>query len=720
MIKNIYQNIDYHFRAANYLTAAQLFLRGNVLLRRKLKFDDLKSVILGHWGACPAINFLYAHFCRYIQITNSRSYLILGSGHAVPALLANLYLERSLGKIYPDLDYGIEGIHNLVCKFGIDPRLQTEVSPALPGVIYAGGELGIALACAIGSILNNPQKTSFCIIGDGEFETGTTMASLLCREFLTPKKDGFLILAINLNQYKMGSRSLLSTWSNKRIESFFSSFSIQPFFCELSHDQGIKVFSSIAKMYNDWVNGISSKIPVVILKNRKGATGPKEIDGEKFVGTHRSHKVGGLKYPTTDHVQVVERWLRSYKPEELFQNNGFPVEGIEDNFPKENLRIGRRLEIDYKEQRKTFPSDKKTLVRLSKKEAQKLGLSVSPMKIIGNVINYLRKRSKSLILFSPDEAESNGLNIVIERNGIKGNPKWESSVPVHFDGGVIEILNENCCHGMLQGYIQTGRDGLYVTYEAFAPITASLISQYYKFLKISNYYKWRPQIPSLKYILTSLGWHNTYTHQNPDLLNTLLSRTNGLVDVYFPSDANQALACFTEMLDKKNSIQVLVVGKTNFKILHSRKQAYRDIQKGFWIKSYGLKNKSQKKFYIIAIGDYMVKEAVDACSELSHRYKNLYIKLIAPVCSKIFYKENLKKIFGKETNPRNVIVVCTGYVNIFRGLFGAVYDTKNWKFLGYKDGFSLDQNTSVLEINEVNKESLIKYIKNQLHLHRSA
>jgi xylulose-5-phosphate/fructose-6-phosphate phosphoketolase len=708
-MKTVCKNIDYHFRAANYLTCAQLFLRDNVLLRRRLKFKDLKHIVLGHWGACPAVNFLYAHFCRYIQITHSYSYLILGSGHAAPALLANLYLERSLGKVYSDLDYGTKGMHNLISKFGIDPRLQTEVSAALPGVIYAGGELGTALACAIGSLLNNPRKTSFCIVGDGEFEAGSTMASLLCKEFLFPKKDGFLILAINLNQYKMGSRSLLSTWSNKRIESFFSSFGMQPFFCKLSHDHGIKIFSSIAKMYTNWVNGIRSEIPVIILKNEKGATGPSEINDEKFAGTHRSHKVGTLKYPKPEYVSLIESWLRSYKPEELFTENGLPVREIEKNLPPKKLRIGRQLGVSYR------ISNEKIFARLFEKEFQKLDSSVSPMKVLGNAINRLRARNKSFILFSPDEAESNGLNVVIENNGIRGNPRWKSSVPLHFDGGVIEILNENCCHGMLQGYIQTGRDGLYVTYEAFAPITASLISQYYKFLKISNCCKWRPQIPSLKYILTSLGWHNTYTHQNPDLLNTLLSKTNGLVDVYFPCDANQVLAYFIKMLLKKNSIQVLVAGKTDFRILRTREQAYNDVQKGFWVKSYGSK-KHKKRIYIIAIGDYMVKEAIDACEELSNQYRNLYIKLIAPICSKIFYDGTLKKIFRPEVAPQNVIVVCTGYSTIFKGIFGSFYDTKNWRFLGYKDGFSLNQNASVLELNEVNKESLIKYIKNQLHL----
>ena len=268
---------------------------------------------------------------------------------------------------------------------------------------------------------------------------------------------------------------------------------------------------------------------------------------------------------------------------------------------------------------------------------------------------------------------------------------------------------------MLQGYIQTGKDGIYITYEAFAPLTSSLISQYHKFLKINKYCKWRPKIPSLKYILTSLGWRNTYTHQNPDLLNTLLSKSDDLIDVYFPVDASQALASLSKMFEKKNSIQVLVVGKTEFPVLRSLKQAFEDVQKGFWIKNYGLLKES-RKLYIVAIGDYIAKEAMDACNEINKHYNEIPIKLIIPICSKIFYKEKLLKIvFDNKNNPSNVIVICTGYTSVFRGLFGRVFDTKNWKFLGYKDGFSLNRSASVLELNEVNKKSLIKYIK-KLHL----
>ena len=705
--KNI-RNIDLHYRATNYLTVAQLFLRDNFLLKRKLKQNDIKTTILGHWGACPSINFLYAHFCSYIKITNSENYFILGSGHAAPALLANLYLEGSLGEVYPDLNYGTEGLYNFISNFGSDPRLQTEVSPALPGVINSGGELGIATACAVGSILNNPKKSCFCIFGDGEFEAGATISSLLSLDMLSPQKDGFLIFAVNLNKYKMGSRSLLSTWSKSRIESFFRSFNMRPFFCDLNHIQCAKTFSSISKMYNKWINGKAVKIPIIILKNEKGTTGPLTIDGEKFSGSHQSHKVGKLKNDkqNTNYIKIIEKWLNQYEPDKLF-NNGFPVKKIISNFPKKNLRIGYRLEIDQKLLNKNLFKGE-DLIEYYKKHALSVGTSTSPMVNIGKLIVALRGFNKNYTLFSPDEGNSNRLEAVINKVGIKGNTKWKSSVHICSKGGVIEILNETCCHGMLQAYNQTGRDGLYITYEAFAPITSSLISQYYKILKISNLCKWKPKIPSLKYILSSSGWRNCYTHQNPDLLNTLLSKTDNFIDIYFPSDANHALACLLKMNEKKSSIQVMIAGKTNNKILRTANQAYADVQRGFWIKEYKSK-KAKKTIHIIAIGDYMVNETISACQINSNNNCNLNIKIIAPIYSKILSPNNIEKIINKNDNL-NVIVVCTGYINAFRGLFSTSFNIKNWIFVGYNDGFELNKTDSVLKINKVDKFHIIKYI----------
>ncbi len=704
---NNLQNIDLHYRAANYLTVAQLFLRDNFLLKRKLRQDDIKTTILGHWGACPGINFLYAHLCNYIRTTNSENYFILGSGHAAPALMANQYLEGSLGRVYPDLSHGMNGLNKFISSFGIDSRLQTEVSPALPGIINSGGELGVATACTVGSILNNPKKSCFCIFGDGEFETGATIPSLFGLGLLSPKKDGFLIFAVNLNQYKMGSRSLLSTWNKNRIKSFFESLNMHPFFCDLNHAQCAKVFSSISNMRNNWNKGNQTKIPIIILNSEKGVSGPLTIDGEKYAGSHSSHKVGKLKdyEQKAKQVNIIEKWLKQYEPDKLFNSNGYPVKGALSNFPKEKLKIGHRLEIDRKLINKNLLSNKK-LIKYYKKYSQKIGTLASPMVSISNLIIALMKFNEKYTIFSPDEGSSNRIDTVINEVGIKGNSKWKSSVPVSSEGRVVEILNEICCHGMLQAYNQTGRDGLYITYEAFAPIAASLISQYYKILKISDLCGWKTRVPSLKYILSSLGWHNCYTHQNPDLLNTLLSKTDNYIDVYFPSDANHALACLLKMNEKQNSIQIMVAGKTNNTILRSGDQAYKDVQRGFWTKNYKSK-KAKKTITIIAIGDYMVNEAISAC-EINNN-NNLNIKIIIPVNSKMLSPHNVKKMIDID-NTKNTMVICTGYVNTFRGLFSSSFDIKNWIFAGYKDGFKLGKAKSVLKNNNVDKFSIIKYI----------
>ncbi len=705
-IKNI-QNIDLHYKAANYLSVAQLFLKNNFLLDRKLKQNDIKSKILGHWGACPGVNFLYAHFCNYIKTTNKESYFILGSGHAAPALMANLYLEGSLGKIYSDLNLGKEGLSNFIKNFGVDKRLQTEVSPALPGVINSGGELGLATASAFGSVLNNSKKTCFCIFGDGEFEAGATINSLLGLALLSPKKDGFPIFAVNLNKYKMGSRSLLSTWSKEKIKSFFKSLNMKPFFCDINHVKCLKTFNLISIMHNKWTQGNRIKIPIIILNNNKGTTGPSVIDGDKYTGTHHSHKVGKLKnYLQNDNqVKIIEKWLKKYEPNKLFDSNGFPVKSILKNFPKENLKIGRRLEIDQKLLNKKNNKNK-NLVEYYKKYSHKTGIKVSPMASISDLIVAINKKNKKYTIFSPDEGSSNKIDTVINKLKIRGNSKWKSSVPIDSEGGVIEILNEACCHGMLQSYTQTGRDGLYITYEAFAPITSSLISQYYKILKISNQCNWKSESPSLKYILSSLGWRNCYTHQNPDLLNTLISKTDNYIDIYFPSDANHALACFLKMNEKKNSIQIMITGKTSNKILRTKKQAYIDTQKGYWIKEY--KPKSAKKtIYIIAIGDYIVNEVIDACKINNNKYLN--IKIIIPICSKMLLSTKMIKIINKN-DANNVIVLSTGYVNAFKGLLSSLFDTRKWIFAGYSDAFDLNKNDSVLKANKVDKYNIIKYI----------
>jgi xylulose-5-phosphate/fructose-6-phosphate phosphoketolase len=707
-----FEYLDFHFRAANYLSAAQLFLRDNTLLQRRVTEEDLKSVVLGHWGCCPGVNFLYAHFSRFIRKTKAKSYLVLGSGHAAPALLANLYLEGSLGSVYSDLRHGREGLDKLIRGFGKDPRLQTEVSAALPGVMNAGGELGLALACATGSVLGNPGIVTFCVLGDGEMEAGSSMPSLLGQELLTPKYDGFLVLAINLNQYKMDSRSILSTWSNERLISFFSALKLRTFIADITHRPFLDVMLSVEEMYRAWESGSDDRLPVIILRSEKGYGAPSMINGKPFTGTHAAHKVGSLKCldDLCENVDTIEEWLRSYSPEVLFQQDGTLAWQIERNMPEDALRLGRRLESDRKSVVKRCFS-REDVLKICDTQTKGKGHAGSPMRVIGDCLALLLKRADMpFFVFCPDEASSNQLDALLAVGHLRGRPCWESSVRVSAYGRLIEILNETCCHSMLQGTVQTGRDGIYVTYESFAPITAGALSQYYKLLKVADYCLWREKLPSLKYVLTSLGWRNCYTHQNPDFLNTLLCKEDSLIEVYFPSDLNQAIVCLAAMFGTMNSIQVLVTGKNEFSVLRSPEEANDDVERGFWLKEWGKTRRKRNDVCLIAIGDHIVHEAIHACDSVSNAYPDAALTVLAPVRSRVLVDGSLKQVLEGLCPFRNIVVAFTGYTSPVRSLFSAVFDVREWIFRGYNDAFTLEQGPSVLENNGVGRLSLARLL----------
>lgn len=716
-----YAAVDYHFRAANYISVAQLFLQDNVLLQRRMRLEDLKPTVIGHWGTCPGVNFLYAHLCRFIRVTKSRVQLVLGSGHAAPALLANLYLEGSLGEVYPDLRYGYSGLSTLIREFGQTSRLQTEVSAALPGTIMAGGELGAALPIAFGATLNNPELTVFCLLGDGELEAGATLSSLNCQEFISPANDGFLIIAVNFNEYKMGSRSIFSTWSDKGLRQFFESFNMEVFICEPSHEDCVKVFDSIAEIRENWRANRFTHIPVILFRNEKGWTGPNTISGHSYVGTHRSHKVAELKHPhdVENAVDIVEQWLQSYRPEQLFVTDGSPSELVLENIPDLSLRLGLKShQLNSKHlERPRDPLERVT--NLVKNHSKQLSSHVSPMTVIGELLKeyFDTPEGKHFLLFCPDEIFSNGLGNILESNSFRW--KWRStqaSVPLSPQGRVVEILNEACCHGMLHGYNQTGRDGIYVTYEAFAPITASAISQYYKFLKQGKNYPWRESVPALKYIITSLGWRNCFTHQNPDLLNTLLSKTDPLVKVYFPSDANHALVCLREMLLERDSINAMVVGKTSFQIWRSFDQALEDLEKGYWFQDYGDGGALSSTIIIVAVGDYMVEESIQACRIVYRFCGDCHLRVVAPISSAVFHNSRSLSTMLDLANVSNPpLVVCTGYVKVFQGLLGQFFDIRHWKFFGYQDEGGEGSYASLLDSNGVGRYSLASEIAKVLN-----
>jgi len=681
MEKQELESLDANFRASNYLAAAQLFLKSNVDLNN-LALDDLKESVFGHWGCCPGINYSYTHINRFMCKTQTLLNLIIGTGHSSPALISNLYINGVLGKSYLEYQYGIGGINNIIKGFGKNMLLQTEISPLLPNVILAGGELGNAISVSFGTVLNNPRQTTFVIVGDGEMEAGTSLPSLLCNQIINPQHDGFLVIIVNLNKYKMTSRSLISL--NEYIKKMFFSFGFEVFTTSInSHEQTAKIFDRIIDLQTKWYNGRNIKLPFIILESQKGFSAPEIIGSKRFLNSHLSHKVSSLRNPSNENLEIIRKWLKSYKPEELFFE-GVPTNQVLSNIPKQ-------CEILYN----TTCFNSKSNV-----------YNISTLNIMETLTKYfLNYTDSNFLIFSPDESISNGLNEFVQEHGIRcRDENIESSINVKNNGRVIEILNEVMCLSMLYGYIKIGRDGIFITYEAFSPLVSSFISQCYKFYKMQRENNKLEGTKSLKIILTSLGWRNTYTHQNPDLLNTLLAKTSDSLEIYFPSESNQALVCFQEIENQMDSIQVLYVSKTELQTRRTLKQAKEDVKKGFWMKNYE-KSQGADRVLIISIGDVITNECLIACEEVESRNIDLLTVLKASTLDTL--KINQEKYV-------KILVYFSGYCDILQGKLSKQNDTSKWQFFGYNDSI-YGSFKNVLQSNCVDKNSIANAIKEDLY-----
>lgn len=677
MERNELQSLDANFRASNYLSVAQLFLNSNVDIE-KLQQENLKEKVFGHWGCCPGINYFYAHINRLKNKTKSKVNIIIGTGHSSPALISNLYLNGNLGEMYPIYRRGSEGMNNLISDFGKNMILQTEISPLLPNVLLAGGELGNAISTSMGTVINNPKQTTFVIVGDGELEAGTSIPSLLCNQIINSKNDGFLVIMINLNGYKMTSRSLVSL--NKDFKELLKQFGFEVFMTSINnHEETGIIFDNIIKLQERWYSGQECKIPIVILESPKGFSAPKTIDGLLFENSHLSHKVSTLKTPkeVKDSVEIIKKWLLSYNPKDLFVD-GFPTKIVLENLPTVKPKDTKK---------KSFVEELYDFSDVVSNEMETLS-------------NYFIKHTdKRFLIFSPDESISNGLKDFVEKYGIRYNVKenTDSSVTIKDNGRVIEILNEVICVTMLYGYLKNNGDGVFITYEAFSPLVSSFLSQCYKFYKQQEKTE---KSNALKIIITSLGWRNTYTHQNPDLLNTLLSKESEYVTIYFPSESKQAIYCFKEMEKARDSIQVLYFTKTDVSTCRTIEEAKKDVERGYWIQEFNNTN-SNSKVLLISIGDVITNECIKASKKIND--KNIDVLSII----KSDYLENFDINIKKY---QKVLVYCTGYCDIIRGKLSKKYDTTKWLFKGYRDSIN-GTYTNVLQSNGIDIQSIIKDIK---------
>jgi xylulose-5-phosphate/fructose-6-phosphate phosphoketolase len=564
--------IERYLRAVNYLAATQIYLKDNALLEKPLRPAHIKDRLLGHWGTCPGINLIYAHLNRLILKTDASILLLTGPGHGAAANLANMYLEGSLAEFYPELTRDRAGLEKLVKSFSWPGGFASHLTPALPGVIHEGGELGYALATAFGAALDNPELIVACIVGDGEAETGPTAGAWHGAKFLNPATDGAVLPILLLNDFKIANPTLFASLTDDELVALFRGNGYDAHVAghdELGAalDKSYAAIRALQKAARAGKSPARPYWPMIVLRTPKGWTGPKKIDGKQIEGTHRAHQVPGKDLKTNPaHLKAVEHWLRSYRPQELFDKEGRPADDILACCPRGERRMATNPHAFGGRMRKHLdlpPLDDHWVKLKTRGEP-----SVSSMEVLGQYLREVVQRNepaRNFRIVCPDELESNRLGAVLQvtkRQYVWPVPKESENIAP--DGRVLEVLNEHNCQGWLQGYLLTGRHGLYPCYEAFISIVDGMMNQYAKFLKSSIEVPWRQPISSLNYLLTSTGWrqdHNGYSHQGPGFINNLLTKKGHIYRIYLPPDANCLLSTVHHCLSTTRYINLIIADK---------------------------------------------------------------------------------------------------------------------------------------------------------------
>jgi xylulose-5-phosphate/fructose-6-phosphate phosphoketolase len=571
--------IDAYWRAANYVSVGQIYLRDNPLLRRPLKLADVKQTLLGHWGTTPGQNFIYAHLNRVIVQNDLNMIYISGPGHGGPAVVGNTYLEGSYSEIYPDISQDEAGLRKLFKQFSFPGGIPSHVSPECPGSIHEGGELGYSLSHGFGAVFDNPGLVVACVIGDGEAETGPLATSWHSNKFLNAATDGAVLPILHLNGYKIANPTVLARISREELEQLMRGYGWTPYFVE-GHEPAPmhaamaatldQALAQIAEIQRDArQNGQVSRArwPMIVLNSPKGWTGPRTVDGVRIEGTFHSHQVP-LSDPATHpgHLQLLEDWLRSYRPQELFDSAGRLLPELAALAPRGQRRMGsnphangglllRDLRMpDYR----SYGTEVATPGVPGSGDTHVLG------RFLRDVVQ-LNSEQRNFRIFGPDETESNGLEALFEAT----ERQWQGSVEstdehLAADGRLMEMLSEHQCEGWLEGYLLTGRHGLFNCYEAFIHIVDSMFNQHAKWLKVTAGLPWRGKLASLNYLLASHVWrqdHNGFSHQDPGFIDHVVNKKAQIVRVYLPPDANCLLSVMDHCLRSRHYVNVVIAGK---------------------------------------------------------------------------------------------------------------------------------------------------------------
>ena len=643
----ILQKMDAYWRAANYLSVGQIYLLDNPLLREPLKLKHIKPRLLGHWGTTPGLNFIYVHLNRLIREHDLDMIYVTGPGHGGPGIVANVYLEGTYSEVYPNITDDEAGMQKLFKQFSFPGGIPSHVAPETPGSIHEGGELGYSLAHAFGAAFDNPDLLVACIVGDGEAETGPLAASWHSNKFLNPARDGAVLPILHLNGYKINNPTVLARIAREELEQLLRGYGYDPHFVEGDHPPTVhqlmaatldEVLGKIRQIQTDArTNGFRQRPcwPMIVLQTPKGWTGPKTVDGKSAEGSWRSHQV-----PLADmgdnpqHIKLLEKWMKSYKPEELFDKEGRFRAELRALAPAGDRRMGanphanggvllRDLRLpDFRDYAIDVP--------------QPGAVQGEATRIMGTLLRDVMKLNagqKNFRVFGPDETASNRLTALFQ-----ASPKtfvaeiFKSDEDLSPDGRVMEVLSEHLCEGWLEGYLLTGRHGLFNCYEAFIHIIDSMFNQHAKWLKVTRHIPWRRPIASLNYLLSSHVWrqdHNGFSHQDPGFIDHVMNKKAEVVRVYLPPDANCLLSVTDHCLRSRNYVNVIVAGKQPAPQWLDMNKAVKHCTAGIGIWTWASDDREQDPDVVMACcGDVPTLETLAAVSILREHIPELKIRVI--------------------------------------------------------------------------------------------
>ncbi len=642
------RKMDAYWRASNYLAVGQIYLRDNPLLRRPLELGDIKKMLLGHWGTTPGQSFIYVHLNRIIKQYELDMVYLSGPGHGGPAIMANVYLEGTWSEVYPDMPQTSEGMATLFRKFSWPGGLSSHVSPQVPGSLHEGGELGYSLSHAFGAVFDNPGLIAACVVGDGEAETGPLATAWHSNKFLNPKTDGAVLPILHLNGYKISNPTVLARIEHEELEQLFRGYGWNPYFVEgddpeYMHARMAEVMDivtneikHIQSQAREHGNTMRPRWPMIILRSPKGWTGPKEVNGKPNENSFRSHQVPlAVDEAHTENLPLLENWLRSYRPEELFDESGRLIPELAELAPRGPRRMGANVHAN----------GGKLLRELQLPNFREYAVDVTYPSIVnsGNThalgpwlrdVTRMNLPTRNFRIFAPDETMSNRLEAVFETTDRQWNARVQDTDDFLAQEGMVldAMLSEHQAQGWLEGYLLTGRHGVLHSYEAFIRIVDSMVSQHAKWMKMSNELAWREQIASLNYLLTSHVWrqdHNGFTHQDPGFIDHIINKKADVARIYLPPDANTTLSVMDHCLRSRGYINLTITGKHEAPQWLTMDQAVEHCSKGISVWDWAsTDNGEEPDVVMVAAGDIPTLETMAAVSILREHLPQLKIRVI--------------------------------------------------------------------------------------------